>query len=130
MRPSVEAVTAALATVSDPEIHQPLTDLGMIRSVDINDDGSVHVGVWLTVAGCPMKDTINRDVTAAVGKVEGVTSVAVGLQPRSEGQRHQLTSRLRGGRPDTKDIPFAQPGSLTRVYAVASGKGGVGKSSV
>src|SRR3954451_17788677 len=126
---SLEAVNAALATVSDPEIRRPLTELDMIRSVDISDDGRVQVGVWLTVAGCPMRDTITRDVTAAVSAVEGVASVGVDLEPMSEEQRQELTTRLRGGRPE-KEIPFARPGSLTRVLAIASGKGGVGKSSV
>src|SRR2546423_10776131 len=83
MPPTVEVVTAALATVSDPEIHRPLTDLGMVRSVDIDPDGSVRVGIWLTVAGCPMRETITRDVTAAVGKLDGVTSVDVDLEPMS-----------------------------------------------
>ena len=129
MRPSLDAVNAALATVSDPEIRRPLTELDMIRSVDIADDGRVQVGVWLTVAGCPMRDTITRDVTAAVSAVDGVTSVGVDLEPMSEEQRQSLTTRLRGGRPE-KEIPFARPGSLTRVLAIASGKGGVGKSSV
>jgi ATP-binding protein involved in chromosome partitioning len=129
MRPSVEAITAALATVSDPEIRRPLTELDMVRSVDIDDDGRVQVGIWLTVAGCPMRDTITRDVTAAVSAVEGVQGVAVDLQPMSEEQRQALTTRLRGGRAE-REIPFARPGSLTRVFAVASGKGGVGKSSV
>src|SRR4051794_21102300 len=125
MRPSVEAGTPALAAGSAPENRPPPADLGLIRAGDITHAGAARVGVWLTVAGCPMKDTINRDVTAAVSTVEGVTSVAVDLQPMSEEQRRELTSRLRGGRQD-KEIPFARPGSLTRVYAVASGKGGVG----
>jgi ATP-binding protein involved in chromosome partitioning len=129
MRPSVEAITAALATVSDPEIRRPLTELDMVRSVDVDDDGRVQVGIWLTVAGCPMRDTITRDVTAAVSAVDGVQAVAVDLEPMSEEQRQALTTRLRGGRAE-RDIPFARPGSLTRVFAVASGKGGVGKSSV
>jgi ATP-binding protein involved in chromosome partitioning len=129
MPPSLDAVTAALATVADPEIKKPLAELGMIRSVDIADDGSVHVAVWLTVAGCPMKDTITRDVTNALAQVAGVTGVTVDLEPMGEEQRRELTTRLRGGQQE-KEIPFARPGSLTRVYAIASGKGGVGKSSV
>jgi ATP-binding protein involved in chromosome partitioning len=129
MRPTLEAINAALATVSDPEIRRPLTELDMIRSVDIADDGRVAVGVWLTVAGCPMRDTITRDVTNAVAQVDGVTSVDVDLQPMAEEQRQALTARLRGGRPE-REVPFSRPGSLTRVFAVASGKGGVGKSSV
>jgi ATP-binding protein involved in chromosome partitioning len=87
------------------------------------------VEVWLTVAGCPLRDTITRDVTAAVGGLEGVTRVQVELDVMSEEQRKTLQDKLRGGRPEP-EIPFAKPGSLTRVYAVASGKGGVGKSSV
>ena len=126
--PTVETVTAALATVNDPEIHRPVTDLGMVRNIDIADDGSVAVGIYLTVAGCPLRETITRDVTAAVSRVDGVTAVTVDLDVMSEEQRKELTTKLRGGKAD-KEIPFAQPGSLTRVYAIASGKGGVGKSS-
>src|SRR5687768_16181859 len=64
--PTVEQVQAALAAVQDPEIHRPITDLGMVKSVTVTPEGRVDVGVWLTVAGCPLRDTINRDVTAAV----------------------------------------------------------------
>jgi ATP-binding protein involved in chromosome partitioning len=127
--PSVEQVTAALATVNDPEIHRPITELKMVKSVEIAPDGAVAVTVLLTVAGCPMRDRITRDVTAAVTAVPGVASVRVELDVMTEEQRKGLQSALRGGKPD-KEIPFAQPGSLTRAYAIASGKGGVGKSSV
>ncbi|WP_248963709.1 Mrp/NBP35 family ATP-binding protein [Sphaerisporangium perillae] len=130
MAPTPEAVTAALATVNDPEIRRPITDLDMVKSVDISPDGVVRVGVYLTVAGCPMRDTITRDVTAAVSKVEGVTGVQVELDVMSAEQRKNLQTTLRGNRGPEKEIPFAKPGSLTRVFAVASGKGGVGKSSV
>ncbi len=123
------AVRAALARVQDPEIHRPITDLGMVKSVAIEPDGTVRVGVYLTVAGCPLRETITRDVTAAVSALPGVRSVAVDLDVMSEEQRRALQSSLRGGAVE-REIPFAQPGSLTRVYAVASGKGGVGKSSV
>ncbi|MEO3814934.1 Mrp/NBP35 family ATP-binding protein [Sphaerisporangium sp. B11E5] len=130
MAPTPELVTAALATVNDPEIRRPITDLDMVKSVDISPDGVVRVGVYLTVAGCPMRDTITRDVTNAVAKVEGVTRVHVDLDVMSTEQRKNLQTRLRGNRGPEKEIPFAKPGSLTRVFAVASGKGGVGKSSV
>jgi ATP-binding protein involved in chromosome partitioning len=130
MAPTQEQVTAALATVIDPEIRRPITDLGMVKSIDIAPEGTVSVGVFLTVAGCPMKDTIRRDVTTAVGKVEGVTSVQIELDVMSTEQRKVLQTTLRGDRGPEKEIPFNQPGSLTRVFAVASGKGGVGKSSV
>ncbi|GGL08510.1 iron-sulfur cluster carrier protein [Sphaerisporangium melleum] len=130
MAPTPESVTAALATVNDPEIRRPITDLDMVKSVDVSPDGVVRVGVYLTVAGCPMRDTITRDVTTAVSKVEGVTAVHVDLDVMSAEQRKNLQTRLRGNRGPEKEIPFAKPGSLTRVFAVASGKGGVGKSSV
>jgi ATP-binding protein involved in chromosome partitioning len=122
-------VRAALATVNDPEIKRPITELGMVDSVRVDGDGTVHVRVLLTVAGCPLKDTINRDVTAAVSRVDGVTSVDLELGVMTAEQRSGLQQELRGGQAQ-REIPFAQPGSLTKVYAVASGKGGVGKSSV
>ena len=129
--PTVEAVQAALATVDDPEIHKPITDLGMVKSVEIDPSGEVAVGVFLTVAGCPMKDTITNRVTAAVSALEGVTGVRVELDVMSAEQRKEMQARLRAESGVTeREIPFAKPGSLTRVYAVASGKGGVGKSSV
>ncbi|RKS05501.1 ATP-binding protein involved in chromosome partitioning [Nocardiopsis sp. Huas11] len=127
--PSTEQVRKALATVQDPEIHRPITDLGMVKSVDIADDGAVRVGIFLTVAGCPMKGRIEKDVTEAVTKVAGVTSVSVELDVMSDEQRKALQTQLRGGQAE-KEIPFAKPNSLTKVFAVASGKGGVGKSSV
>jgi ATP-binding protein involved in chromosome partitioning len=127
--PSVEAVRAALATVNDPEIHKPITELGMVAAVDVARGGVVSITVLLTVAGCPLRDTITRDVNAAVGRVPGVTDVRLTLDVMNEQQRSELQTKLRGGTP-AKEIPFAQAGSLTRVYAVASGKGGVGKSSV
>ncbi|WP_327089552.1 Mrp/NBP35 family ATP-binding protein [Nonomuraea sp. NBC_01738] len=130
MAPTQELVTAALATVIDPEIRRPITDLGMVKSVDISPEGAVRVGVYLTVAGCPMKDTIRRDVVSAVSKVDGVTGVELELDVMSTEQRKELQTKLRGNRGPEKEIPFNQPGSLTRVFAVASGKGGVGKSSV
>jgi ATP-binding protein involved in chromosome partitioning len=87
------------------------------------------VAIYLTVAGCPLRDKITADVTAAVGALDGVSAVKVDLDVMSDDQRTDLRRSLRG---DTAEpvIPFAQPGSLTRVYCVASGKGGVGKSSV
>ncbi|WP_017613634.1 Mrp/NBP35 family ATP-binding protein [Nocardiopsis salina] len=127
--PSTEQVHKALATVQDPEIHRPITDLGMVKSVDVADDGAVHVGIYLTVAGCPMKGRIENDVSEAARTVEGVRHVTVELDVMSDEQRKELQNKLRGGQAE-KEIPFAKPNSLTKVYAVASGKGGVGKSSV
>jgi ATP-binding protein involved in chromosome partitioning len=127
--PVLEQINAALATVNDPEIKRPITDLGMVESVEIDDTGMVSVKVLLTVSGCPLKDTINRDVTAAVSSVAGVTGVDLELGVMTAEQRAGLQEVLRGGQAQ-REIPFAQPGSLTKVYAIASGKGGVGKSSV
>jgi ATP-binding protein involved in chromosome partitioning len=127
--PDLEQINAALATVNDPEIRRPITELGMVESVDVDDAGRVAVKVLLTVAGCPLKDTITRDVTAAVSKVAGVTDVALELGVMSNDQRSGLQEKLRGGQAQ-KEIPFSRPDSLTKVYAIASGKGGVGKSSV
>jgi ATP-binding protein involved in chromosome partitioning len=127
--PDVSAVRAALATVDDPEIRRPITDLNMVEDVTVDPAGGVTVTVLLTVSGCPMKDKLTRDVTAAVSRVDGVTDVHVRLGVMSDEQRTALRQQLRGDAP-ANEIPFAQPGSRTRVYAVASGKGGVGKSSV
>ena len=127
--PTSEQVTTALAGVNDPEIGRPITELGMVKSVSVGSDGAVAVDIYLTVAGCPMRDTITSRVTNAVAAVPGVTGVRVELDVMSEEQRKAMQTQLRGGRPEPV-IPFAQPASLTKVYAVASGKGGVGKSSV
>jgi ATP-binding protein involved in chromosome partitioning len=127
--PTTDQVHSALATVLDPEINRPITDLGMVRDVAIDADGMVVVSVLLTVSGCPLRDKITADVTNAVRSLPGVTGVVVDLGVMTPEQLDEMKTKLRGGRPE-KQIPFAQPGSLTRVYAVASGKGGVGKSSV
>ena len=124
-----EAVHAALAGVQDPEIHKPITELGMVKGVTVGPDGIAHVGVFLTVAGCPMRETITKRVTAAVEQVPGIYGVRVELDVMNDEQRTALRRGLRGDAAEPV-IPFAQPGSLTRVYCVASGKGGVGKSSV
>lgn len=127
--PTTEQVHAALATVNDPEIKRPITDLGMVDHVTVEDDGLVRIHILLTVAGCPLKDTIDRDVKAAVTALDGVRDVELTMGVMSAEQRSGLQEKLRDGQAQ-REIPFAQPGSLTKVYAVASGKGGVGKSSV
>ena len=124
-----DALHAALETVIDPEIRKPVTELGMVESVSADESGHVAVTILLTVAACPLKDTLTRDTTAALEKVEGVTGVTVTLGVMSDEQRAELKTKLRGGVAE-REVPFAKAGSLTRVYAVASGKGGVGKSSV
>ncbi|MGV1003531.1 MAG: P-loop NTPase [Candidatus Nanopelagicales bacterium] len=121
-----EAVLAALATVQDPEIHRPITELEMVGEIRI-DGASVGVEVLLTIAGCPMRGTITTRVEEAVGRLEGVTDVAVKLTPMTDEQRTALKTKLQGS---AKEIPFNLPGNRTLIYAIASGKGGVGKSSV
>ncbi len=126
---SPDPLLAALSTVKDPEIRRPLTELGMVKSAELGHDGVARIALFLTVAGCPMKETLTRDVEAAVAAVPGVARVEVTLDVMDSAQRQALQTLLRGDNP-SRDIPFALPGSLTRVFAVASGKGGVGKSSV
>jgi len=126
--PLLDAVQAALATVNDPEIRRPITELDMVKSVNI-DGPVVSITIWLTVAACPMKDRLTTDITAAVTAVAGVERVAVVLDVMSDDQRAALKEKLRGPQAN-REVPFSKPGSLTRIYAVASGKGGVGKSSV
>jgi ATP-binding protein involved in chromosome partitioning len=128
-RTIVDLVQSALGTVNDPEIKRPITELGMVRAVDVDDSGAARVEVLLTVAGCPMRDTITRDVTAAVTAVDGISDVQVVLDVMSAEQRQQLQANLRGSR-NEKEIPFSRPDNLTKILAIASGKGGVGKSSV
>jgi ATP-binding protein involved in chromosome partitioning len=123
------AVRAALAKVIDPELRRPITELGMVKSVEVAPDHAVDVEIYLTTAACPKKTEISERVARAVTDVPGTGEVKVGLDVMSDEQRTELRKQLRG---DAREpvIPFAQPGSLTRVYAVASGKGGVGKSTV
>jgi len=124
--PSVDQVREVLGTVQDPEIRRPITELGMVESIEV-DGATVDVRVLLTVSGCPMRDEITTRVTAAVRSLDGVDNVRVALGVMDDDQRTKLREHLRG---PAKDIPFTRPGNLTRIYAVASGKGGVGKSSV
>ncbi len=130
MSVSIDQVMAALETVIDPEIHRPIVDLNMTSAEQVTIDGStVTVEVLLTTAGCPLRTTINADIIKAVGTVEGVENVKVDMGVMSDEQKKALREKLNGGRPE-REIPFAQPNSLTRVIAVTSGKGGVGKSSM
>jgi ATP-binding protein involved in chromosome partitioning len=126
---SHDDLIAALATVLDPEIRKPITELNMVAGAEVDASGRARIDVLLTVPGCPMKEQLTRDVTAAVSRLDGITGVDVQLGVMSDEQRSALGQQLRGDAP-AAEIPFAQPGSRTRVYAVASGKGGVGKSSV
>lgn len=122
------AVREALSRVEDPEIGRPITELNMVKSVTITGN-DVAVEIYLTIAGCPMKSTIESNTRAAVEDIEGVGNVTVTMEAMSDEQRRELKKKLRGGQAEP-EIPFAKPDSTTRVFAVASGKGGVGKSSM
>ncbi len=128
MSVDLAAVHLALADVKDPEINRPITEIGMLKDVECSKKGVVTVTVWLTIKGCPMRDTITERVTNAVKPIAGVTGVNVVLDVMGDEQRADLKKLLRGH--DAREIQFTQAGSLTRIYAIASGKGGVGKSSV
>ncbi len=118
----------ALSRVDDPEIGKPITELGMVESVTVSG-GDVKVGIYLTIAGCPMRETIQSDVRAVVEELEGVERVEVEMHTMSDEQRRALSEKLRSEQTGPV-IPFADPDTRTRIFAVASGKGGVGKSSM
>ncbi|WP_295110008.1 Mrp/NBP35 family ATP-binding protein [uncultured Kocuria sp.] len=115
----------ALDGVLDPELRRPVTELGMIPSATL-EDGAARVSVLLTVSGCPLRSTIEADLTAALREVPEVTDVTIDVGVMTPAQRQELQERLGHHRSN----PFADPHTLTRVHAVTSGKGGVGKSSV
>ncbi|WP_240640698.1 P-loop NTPase [Microbacterium sp. 10M-3C3] len=121
-----QAVRARVDAVTDPELRRPLGDLGMVRDVRVAD-GVAHVEIALTIVGCPAADRIERDVRAAAADPR-VRDVRLEVGVMTPDERHALTDRLRGGRA-ARTMPFG-PDSLTRVIAVTSGKGGVGKSTV
>ena len=124
---TVELINTALGTVIDPELHKPLPELGMVESVNFTD-GVAKIGILLTIVGCPMKDRLHSDITKSLANISEVKTVEVSFGVMNEEQRNNVKKLIRGGR--EKFIPFAQPDSLTRVLGIASGKGGVGKSSV
>lgn len=122
-----DSIRSALAKVNDPELRKPITELGMVDAISI-DGAAVSVRILLTISGCPMRDRLQHDVTAAILEVTGIDRVDVEFGVMTEEQRNEVKRIVRGGR--DKEIPFARPDSLTRVIGIASGKGGVGKSSV
>jgi ATP-binding protein involved in chromosome partitioning len=136
-----EAVLDALRPVQDPELHRSIVDLGMVRSIDV-DGGRVRIEVALTVAGCPLRAEISQRVTGAVEPLDGVDDVDLSFTVMTDEERTALRERLMGegggngheghghAHGPAKPIPFADPASRTRVLLVASGKGGVGKSSI
>jgi len=123
----ISSISQALSTVSDPELHRPITELGMVEDVSFSD-GVARLRILLTISGCPMRDRLQQDISNAVTKIPEVNSVHIEFGVMNDAQRDNVKRLLRGGR--EKFIPFAQPDSLTRVWGISSGKGGVGKSSV
>ncbi|ALA67054.1 Mrp/NBP35 family ATP-binding protein [Corynebacterium lactis] len=122
-------VRTALTGVEDPEVRRPITEVGMVKSISIADNNDVAVEIYLTIAGCPMKNTIVERTEAALKGLDGVGNVTVTTDVMNDEQRREFRNAVRGSASEPV-IPFAQPDSRTRVFAVASGKGGVGKSSV
>ncbi|TDN92493.1 Mrp/NBP35 family ATP-binding protein [Microbacterium sp. BK668] len=127
MTDATAAVRAAVGAVVDPELRRPLEELGMVREIRVEGDRA-DVAILLTIVGCPAAERISRDVTDAAASVEGIANVVLDVGVMSPAQRQTLTEQLRGGRA-ARTMPFG-PDSLTRVIAVTSGKGGVGKSTV
>ncbi len=123
----VDQITEALSKVNDPELHKPITELGMVETITVND-GIAKLKILLTIVGCPMKDRLQSDITNSLNDLTEIKKVEIEFGVMSEEQRNNVKKIIRGGR--EKFIPFAQPDSLTRVLGIASGKGGVGKSSV
>ncbi len=124
--PSADAVRSAVAAVSDPELRRPIGELDMVRDISVEGDVA-RVAIALTIVGCPAADRIAADVRAAAASVPGIAEVSLDVGVMTPAERQALTERLRGGR--GREMPFG-PGTLTRVIAVTSGKGGVGKSTV
>src|ERR687898_515532 len=123
--PTKEQVTEKLTAVIDPELRRSIVELGMVRSIEIRDEGRVEVVVSLTTPGCPIRSHFQQAVAQNVSQLEGVTAVEVGFDVLSEGEKSDLQQKL--GRPKLPDGALAQ---VKNVICVASGKGGVGKSTM
>ena len=126
VKPDRDAILKALEQVIDPELKRPVTELDMVRDVLVEDNGSVSVTIALTVVGCPLRHSFEEQVGRFVGEVPGVISVRLGFDVMTAEEKAALTTRLRGGR-EERSISLSP---ATRVIAIASGKGGVGKSSL
>jgi ATP-binding protein involved in chromosome partitioning len=142
MPPTTEQVVEALRPVQDPELHRSIVDLGMVRDVVVSPDGRVDLKVALTVAGCPLRNEIQNRVSTAINGLDGVRDIALQFTVMTDQEREDLRHMLHGdpaataghnhahGHAEDRAIPFSQPGNKTRPLLVASGKGGVGKSTV
>ena len=127
MEPTRDAIFAALANVIDPELQRPVTELDMVRDLEI-EDGVVSLTIVLTIAGCPLRDSFERQVEQTFANVPGVRGFSLSFGVMTPEERQALTTKLRGGAPQ-RDNVIRLPRDC-RVIAVASGKGGVGKSSL
>jgi ATP-binding protein involved in chromosome partitioning len=127
MEPTQEAILSALEQVIDPELQRPVTELDMVRHVSI-DDGVVSLTIVLTIAGCPLRDSFERQVEEAFSAVPGVRGFSLSFAVMTPEERQALTTKLRGGATERDNV--VRVARDTRVIAVASGKGGVGKSSL
>ncbi|MCH8991260.1 MAG: DUF59 domain-containing protein, partial [Acidobacteria bacterium] len=125
----LEAVRTAVGAVQDPELHRSLSDLGMVREIEAVSDDTVRVQVALTVPGCPLKDQLTADVTAAATSVAGVEVVTVDFTSMTDAERTGVVQKVRG-EDNIREVTIGKPGSKTRVIGVSSGKGGVGKSTL
>src|SRR6059036_1576206 len=127
MEPSRDAILAALATVIDPELRRPVTELDMVRDIEVAD-GVVSLTIVLTIAGCPLRESFEQQVEQAFADVPGVRGFSLSFGVMTPEERQALTTKLRGGATE-RDNVIRLPRDC-RVIAVASGKGGVGKSSL
>jgi ATP-binding protein involved in chromosome partitioning len=127
MEPSRDAILAALSGVIDPELRKPVTELDMVRDIEVTD-GIVSLTIVLTIAGCPLRDSFEQQVEAAFADVPGVRGFSLSFGVMTPEERQALTTKLRGGATE-RDNVIRLPRDC-RVIAVASGKGGVGKSSL
>ena len=141
--PTHEQVIDALRPVEDPELHRSIVDLGMVRDVRIDPDGTVGITIALTVAGCPLRNEIQNRVGGALATLPGVTGHTLDFTVMTDQEREKVRELLHGhshghshapqnghGHAEGRPVPFNQPGSRTRPLLISSGKGGVGKSSV
>lgn len=124
----IPRIRGALTQVIDPELRKPITSLNMVAGIEVDPDGAATVTIRLTIAGCPAAESITADTRQAIERVDGVTAATVVVTVMTPEQRRELTEKLRGTRAD-RQLQFG-PDTLTRIYTVTSGKGGVGKSTV
>jgi ATP-binding protein involved in chromosome partitioning len=123
--PTQEQITEKLTAVIDPELRRSIVELGMVRSIEIGDDGRVEVVVSLTTAGCPIRNHFQEAVVKQVSQLEGVNRVEVGFDVLSDSEKGELQQKLGRGR-----LPEGALAQVKHVICVASGKGGVGKSTM